>query len=144
MKTDLPEPTIPTRYARLGAEHPRRKQWSYIKKRKNPTGKMGRPKSLIPVADRRRLARQHYQTNLTQRGQRLIRLLVSAAAADSLASLAKTRGISPGQIVEELLMSGGTGPAPSLPSVVKPVQASPVAKPVQNKPPAPNSWFAPD
>jgi hypothetical protein len=96
---------------------------------------MGRPKSSIPVADRRRLARQQYQTNLTQRGQRLIRLLVSAAAADRLASLAKERGVSPGQIVEDLLMPVKTSPEPPLP---------PVAKPLQTKPSAPNSWFTPE
>ncbi|MFZ0828837.1 MAG: hypothetical protein WAO02_15580 [Verrucomicrobiia bacterium] len=55
------------------------------------------------MADRRRQARQKYQTNLARRGQRLIRLLVSAAAADRLANLAKARGLTPGQIVEDLL-----------------------------------------
>lgn len=96
---------MPTRYARLGSEHPRRRHWSYIKQRKNPTGKMGRPKSPIPIADRRKRARQQYQAKLARRGQRLIRLLVSAAAADRLAGLAKARGLSPGQIVEDLLSS---------------------------------------
>jgi hypothetical protein len=96
---------MPTRYARLGAEHPRRRHWSYIKQRKNPTGKMGRPKSPIPIVDRRRTARQQYQANLARRGQRTIRLQVSAAAADQLAGLAKARGLTPGQIVEDLLSS---------------------------------------
>jgi hypothetical protein len=101
----LPGPYMPTSYARLGAEHPRRRQWWYIRQRRNPTGKMGRPKSPVPKADRRKLARQHYQAKLAQGGQRLIRLLVSAAAADRLASLAKARGLTPGQIVEDLLSS---------------------------------------
>jgi hypothetical protein len=64
---------------------------------------MGRPKSPIPMADRRRKARQQYQANLAGRGQRLIRLLVSAAAADRLAGIAKARGLTPGQLVEFLL-----------------------------------------
>jgi len=105
METEWPRPYMPTRYARLGAEHPRRRHWSYIKNRKNPTGKMGRPKSPLPMADRRRQARQQYQANLARRGQRLLRLLVSAAAADRLAGLAKARGLTPGQIVEDLLSS---------------------------------------
>jgi hypothetical protein len=105
MENELPKPSMPTRYARLGGDHPRRRHWSYIKNRKNPTGKMGRPKSPVPMADRRRLARQQYQANLAGRGQRLIRLLVSAAAADRLAGLAKARGLTPGQIVEDLLSS---------------------------------------
>jgi hypothetical protein len=127
--------------------------WWYLKKRKNPTGKMGRPKSPIPIAERRRLARQQYQTNLTQRGQRLIRLLVSAAAADRLASLAKERGVSPGQIVEDLLTPAVITPAPSLPPATKPaqvpppnaaaVQVSPATEPLPTKSPAPNSWFSP-
>src|SRR5208283_794247 len=103
METEWPRPYMPTRYARLGAEHPRRRHWSYIKQRKNPTGKMGRPKSPVPMADRRRKARQQYQANLAGRGQRLIRLLVSAEAADLLASLAKVRGLTPGQFLEDLL-----------------------------------------
>ncbi|MGA3143470.1 MAG: hypothetical protein ABSF10_10580 [Verrucomicrobiota bacterium] len=57
------------------------------------------------MADRRRQARQQYQANLARRGQRLLRLLVSAAAADRLAGLAKARGLTPGQIVEDLLSS---------------------------------------
>lgn len=130
--------------------------WWYLKKRKNPTGVMGRPKSPIPLADRRRLARQQYQTNLTQRGQCLLRLLVSAAAADRLASLAKERGVSPGQIVEDLLMSAGTSLGPPPPSVAEPLKikssapkmpgeiTSPdIAKPQQATPPAPNAWFSP-
>ena len=110
MKTDLPGPYMPTRYAGLGAEHPRRRHWSYIKQRKNPTGKMGRPKSPVPIAERRKLARQQYQANLAQRGQRTVRLLLSAASADRLAGLAKARGLTPGQIVEDLLSSRSDQP----------------------------------
>jgi hypothetical protein len=57
------------------------------------------------MADRRKTARQRYQVNLAQRGQRLLRLLVSTAAADRLAARAKARGLTPGQIVEDLLLS---------------------------------------
>jgi len=138
METEWTGPTIPVRYSKLGAEHPRRRHWSYIKQRKNPTGIMGRPKSPIPVAERRRQARQQYQSNLTQRGQRLIRLLLSAEAAARLENLAKDRGVSLGQIVEDLLLPAATNPEQSLPVTAKPVQEE---KPVQNPPvtePAPN------
>lgn len=140
--------------------------WWYTKNRKNPTGVMGRPKSPTPLAERRRLARQQYQTNLTQRGQRLIRLLVSAAAADRLDSLARERGVSHGQIVEDLLIPAATTPTPSLPSIAKPVrvpsakpvplakplqipavaepvQVPTVANPAETQPSGPNAWFAP-
>jgi hypothetical protein len=127
--------------------------WWYLKNRKNPTGVMGRPKSPIPIAERRRLARQQYQTNLVQRSQRLIRLLVSAAAADRLDSLARERGVSPGQIVEDLLTAAATTPAPSLPPAAKPAQAPPpnaeavpvpsASGPIQTTPSAPNAWFSP-
>ena len=127
--------------------------WWYLKNRKNPTGVMGRPKSPIPIAERRRLARQQYQTNLTQRGHRLIRLLVSAAAADRLDSLARERGVSPGQIVEDLLTPAMTTPAPSLPPAARPsqvpspnaeaVQVPSATEPLPTKSTAPNSWFSP-
>ena len=101
---------MPTRYARLGAEHPRRRQWWYIKERMNPTGKRGRPPTTTPIEDRRRKARQQYQANLARRGQRILRLVVPTAVADRFADLAKARGLSPGQLLEDLLSSPSDRP----------------------------------
>ena len=47
-----------TRYLRyLGQRNPRLEAWWYQKRRKQPSGKLGRPRSPIPLAERRAIAR---------------------------------------------------------------------------------------
>ena len=66
---------------------------------------MGRPRSPIPLAERRRLARQKYRAKLGNRALRTVRLLLPASAATRLTDLAKTRGLSRGEVIADLLSS---------------------------------------
>ncbi len=81
--------------------------WWYLKKLRNPAGVRGRPKSKVPVAERRKLARQEYQARLTVRGLRLVRLFLPEADAVRLHNLALQHGASTGQIVAKLLGTNG-------------------------------------
>ncbi len=77
--------------------------WWYLKKRRNPSGVLGRPRSPVPLPQRRQRARKRYLARLATRGLRSVRLLLSAVAADKLRTLAATRRMKPGQLVTELL-----------------------------------------
>ena len=77
--------------------------WWYLKRRRNPSGVLGRPRSPIPLAERRQLARLNYKARLSRRGLRQVRLLLPTADADKLLSLAKSRALSLGQVVTALL-----------------------------------------
>ena len=81
--------------------------WWYLKKLRNPAGLRGRPKSKVPAAERRKLARQKYHARLTGRGQRLVRVFLPAADATRLENLALLHGSSIGQIVTKLLAANG-------------------------------------
>ena len=96
-------PIVPKPLLHVGVENPLWRKWWYARRRKNPTGKMGRPKSPIPLRDRRRLARLKHQQQLAARGLRLVRIYLPNEAARRLASLARERGVSAGEIVTELL-----------------------------------------
>ncbi len=77
--------------------------WWYVKRRKNPTGVMGRPRSPIPLKERRRLARLKHAVGLKERDLRQVRLAMPAEMTKRLHELARTRGLSPGALVAELL-----------------------------------------
>jgi len=64
---------------------------------------MGRPRSPVPLAVRRRLARQAYKGRLAERGLVLLRVLLPRDVAARLTELAQSRGISTGQVVADLL-----------------------------------------
>ncbi len=78
-------------------------EWWYLKKRRNPSFVYGRPRSPVPLAERRKRARQNYKAKLARRGLRLVRLLLPAAEADRLTALAQSRSVSLGQVVAALL-----------------------------------------
>jgi hypothetical protein len=80
--------------------------WWYLKKRRNPSGVIGRPRSRVPLAERRKLARQKYQAKLASRGLRLVRLLLSTAAVDKLRAKSAVRQTTWGELVTDLLENG--------------------------------------
>lgn len=84
-------------------------EWSYQKRRRNPTGVMGRPKSTIPLAERRKRARAAYTARLRERGLAVVRLAMPRPAAERLRALAAARGQAEGAVVADLL---ATMPAP--------------------------------
>ncbi len=77
--------------------------WWYVKHRRNPTGVLGRPRSSVPVAARRKQARLTYQANLASRGLCSVRLVLDTPAAVKLKAIADACNRSPGAVVSELL-----------------------------------------
>jgi|GEM_PF-1300585 len=80
-----------------------RREWSYLKHRRNPTGVMGRPASTVPLKDRRRAIRRRYRARQTERGVRTMRITLSTASAADLCARAAAEGMAPGALVERLL-----------------------------------------
>lgn len=93
----------PPHFRFMGTETPRRREWWYLKARKLPAGVMGRPRSTVPLAERRKVVSAKYRAKLADRGLVKVRLLMTAEAAARLRSLASERRIAPGQLVAELL-----------------------------------------
>jgi hypothetical protein len=77
--------------------------WWYLKRRRNPSGVLGRPRSPVPLAERRKLARQKYRAKLAARGVRVVRLSMTTADADQLRTRAQAHDLSPGAFVGKLL-----------------------------------------
>ena len=82
--------------------------WWYLKRRKNPSGVLGRPRSPLPLIERRKLARRKYQARLATRGVQLVRLLLPVTTAARLERLARERGVSPAELACELIGSDGS------------------------------------
>ncbi len=74
-----------------------------MKRRKQPAGVLGRPRSPLPLKARRKLEREKYRMKLAARGLRSVRLLLRDAATIRLQELARQRGVQPGEVVNELL-----------------------------------------
>jgi len=88
----------------------RKREWSYVKRRRNPTGVMGRPRSSILFAERRKLARRNFKASLVRRGLRVVRLQLSVETVKRLDDLCRERGATRGEVVTDLLDSpGATG-----------------------------------
>lgn len=81
----------------------RKRRWSYVKHRKNPSGVPGRPRSPMPLSERRKLARSRYQKKLRARGQTVVRLIMGLEDAALLRRRAADAGTSPGALVIALL-----------------------------------------
>lgn len=54
----------------------RLREWSYQKRRRRPTGQIGRPPSPVPAAERHRQARQRYRARLRDDGTVSLRILL--------------------------------------------------------------------
>lgn len=85
----------------------RKRRWSYVKHRKNPTGVLGRPRSPVPLSERRKLARSRYQKKLRALGQTVVRLVLGTEDAALLRRRAATAGTSSGALVAALLRHCG-------------------------------------
>lgn len=96
----------------MGTETPRLREWWYLKARKLPAGVMGRPRSTVPLAERRKATAVKYRAKLAGRGMVKVRLLLPTEAVARLRALAEARHCSSGEVVAELLQ-----PAPIPPGV---------------------------
>jgi hypothetical protein len=84
------------------------KPWWYLKQRLGrPNWVMGRPRSSVPLAERRRLAREKYRARLATQGLCLVRIYLSTAVAEQLRSCARENKLSLGAFVASLLKTGG-------------------------------------
>jgi hypothetical protein len=79
--------------------------WWYLKRRRNPAGVLGRPRSSVPLPERRKLARQKYRAKLVARGVCVVRLSMTTADAEQLRALAQAQNLSPGAFVGRLLQT---------------------------------------
>jgi len=90
----------------MARNHPprdRRREWSYLKHRKQPSGVLGRPRSPMPIVERRKIARRNYRLKLARRGLRSVRLLLSVADGELLSSTAQSRRLTMGELVADFL-----------------------------------------
>ncbi len=113
METSVP----PSRVRYLRHLHlsgnPHLKQWAYLKHRKNPAGVRGRPRSPVPLAQRRKHQRAAYGARLAARGLVYMRLLLPTDAAARLRALAAALGQSPGELVAARLAPPPQPPEPT-------------------------------
>ena len=79
--------------------------WWYLKRRRNPSGVLGRPKSNVPLAERRKLAGQKYCAKRAVRGLCLVRLSMPTAAAELLRARAQAQNLKSGAFVANLLQN---------------------------------------
>ena len=87
----------------IRSQRDRKREWFYQKHRKLCSDVLGRPRSSIPLAERRRVARLKYNAKLDARGLRVMRLLLCAETARRLKEMARARNHPPGAFVAELL-----------------------------------------
>ncbi len=77
--------------------------WWYLKKRVNPSGVLGRPRSPLPLKERRKLAREKYQAKLAARDLCVLRLSMTIADVEQLRARAHALQLSPGDFVAKLM-----------------------------------------
>lgn len=81
----------------------RKRRWSYVKLRKNPSGVPGRPRSPVPLNERRKLARSRYREKLRAQGQTVVRLVLRTEDAALLRRRAAAADTCPSAVVAALL-----------------------------------------
>ena len=83
----------------------RLREWNCVKKRKQPAGKIGRPRSMVPIGERWVTARVKPKAALAQRGLVIRRAALPAAVAAQLRTEAFARGENFSEYLGELVIA---------------------------------------
>ena len=103
--------TIRSRYLpHLGKDNPRLREWWYVKNRKQPPGKIGRPRSPVPRAERLKAAREKRKAILAQRGLVVCKAALPSALATRLLEQASAQGRNFAEYLGDLIVAASALP----------------------------------